>query len=156
VLDVGCGPGRLVHALLARGRAALGIDLSPSAVAEAKARGALVLRRDVFAPLPGEGRWASVLLIDGNIGIGGNPERLLRRVRDLLAPGGTLVVEVEPPDHPTEVLQVRVQSPDRTGPWFPWARVSAASIGALASDGDLTATRVQRRGGRWFAWLTRS
>ncbi|HEY3143875.1 MAG TPA: class I SAM-dependent methyltransferase, partial [Acidimicrobiales bacterium] len=51
VLDVGCGPGRLVHALLARGRAALGIDLSPSAVAEAKARGALVLRRDVFAPL---------------------------------------------------------------------------------------------------------
>ena len=32
-----------------------------------------MLRRDLFAPLPGEGRWHHVLLADGNIGIGGDP-----------------------------------------------------------------------------------
>ncbi|MFF9028173.1 class I SAM-dependent methyltransferase [Streptomyces iakyrus] len=32
VLDVGCGPGRLVAELAARGRAALGIDVSEAAV----------------------------------------------------------------------------------------------------------------------------
>jgi hypothetical protein len=40
VLDVGCGPGRHVHALVRRGVLALGVDVSPSAVRIARARGA--------------------------------------------------------------------------------------------------------------------
>src|SRR5689334_9403404 len=39
-LDVGCGPGRLVSALARRGVAALGIDISGEAVAQAHGRGA--------------------------------------------------------------------------------------------------------------------
>ncbi|MFB9332053.1 methyltransferase domain-containing protein, partial [Actinoplanes octamycinicus] len=70
-LDVGCGPGRLTAALLRLGRAALGIDVSAAAVRLARARGATALRRDVFAPLPGQGRWEHLLLADGNLGIGG-------------------------------------------------------------------------------------
>ena len=80
VLDVGCGPGRLVGALNARGVPALGIDISARAVEQARGRGAMALRRAVEQPVPAEGRWGTVLLADGNIGIGGDPAALLRPV----------------------------------------------------------------------------
>ena len=86
VLDIGCGPGRLVAALAARGRPALGIDVSEAAVARTRRLGGQALRRSVFEPLPGEGRWGTVLLVDGNVGIGGDPRALLARVAQLLAP----------------------------------------------------------------------
>ena len=60
-------------------------------------RGVPALRRDVFDRVPGEGRWHTVLLADGNIGIGGDPVRLLQRVRTLLATGGRVVVELGAP-----------------------------------------------------------
>src|SRR5690348_7657041 len=72
VLDIGCGPGRLVVGLGRLGRPALGVDPAPSAVALARRRGAAVLQRSVFDPLPGSGRWQTILLLDGNIGIGGD------------------------------------------------------------------------------------
>ena len=75
VLDVGCGPGRLTVALTERGIPALGVDISGTAVARVRRAGATALHRSVFDPLPGEGRWATVLLADGNIGIGGQPAR---------------------------------------------------------------------------------
>ena len=76
-IDVGCGPGRMSEHLMARGHGVLGIDLVAEAVRQARRRGVAALRRDVFAQLPGEGRWDTVLLADGNIGIGGDPVALL-------------------------------------------------------------------------------
>jgi SAM-dependent methyltransferase len=96
VLDVGCGPGRIVGGLAARGCLVLGIDIAATAVAMTRARGLNALRRDVFGHLPGRGRWATVVLLDGNIGIGGNPMALLRRVHSLLAPHGRVIVEANP------------------------------------------------------------
>ncbi|GGS69989.1 class I SAM-dependent methyltransferase [Streptomyces cinerochromogenes] len=93
VLDVGCGPGRLVAELAARGRTVLGIDVSAAAVDHTVRTGGQALRRSVFDPLPGEGRWGTVLLMDGNIGIGGDPRALLDRVARLLRPGGLLIAE---------------------------------------------------------------
>lgn len=95
-LDIGCGPGRMTAALGAAGHLALGIDVVDAAVSLTRQRGASALRRDVFQRLPGEGRWHCALLADGNIGIGGDPVALLQRVRTLLAPGGRVVVEVDP------------------------------------------------------------
>ena len=97
VLDVGCGPGRLLAALAAQGRAATGIDISPVAVRLARRRGGQAICASVFSPLLAAGAWRSVLLLDGNVGIGGDPERLLARVAELLTPGGEAIVEVEPP-----------------------------------------------------------
>jgi hypothetical protein len=79
-------------ALGERGVPALGIDITTYAVWLARSSGALALHRDVFAPVPGAGRWARVLLADGNIGIGGDPVVLLRRAGELLRPGGLALV----------------------------------------------------------------
>ncbi|MCA1712915.1 MAG: class I SAM-dependent methyltransferase [Actinobacteria bacterium] len=127
VLDVGCGPGRLVAALAERGVLTLGVDPAPAAVALTRRAGGLALCRSVFDPLPGTGRWAAVLLADGNIGIGGDPLRLLRRCRDLLRPTGRVLVEVAPPGAGATSAAIRLESHDgaRCGAWFPWARVAA-------------------------------
>ncbi|WP_405916559.1 class I SAM-dependent methyltransferase [Streptomyces sp. NBC_00728] len=108
VLDVGCGPGRLVAELAARGRPALGIDVSEAAVARTVRFGGQALHRSVFEPLPGEGRWGTALLVDGNIGIGGDPAALLRRTAELLAPGGLLIAETVAGADVDERVDVRI------------------------------------------------
>src|SRR5258708_3750529 len=91
------GPVGQVVALAAAGIPALGLDVAPSAVHMARARGACVLERSVFDRVPGAGRWATALLLDGNAGIGGDPEALLRRVASLLRPGGSILLAAEAP-----------------------------------------------------------
>src|SRR5579871_6390297 len=95
VLDVGCGPGRLTIALTERGVQAMGVDISRAAIDLVRQAGAPALHRSVFDPLPGVGRWATVLLADGNIGIGGLPARLLRRCAELLSAEGRILIEAE-------------------------------------------------------------
>lgn len=151
LLDIGCGPGRVGAALAASGRRVLGVDVDPEAVASAKARGGAALERSVFEPLPGEGRWGAAVLLDGNIGIGGDPAGLLARVHQLLRPGGEVVVEVLAPDEATLQLTVRVEAAGgRSGPWFPWARVGAGDFSALACRAGLRRAHAVCRGGRWF------
>ena len=98
-LDLGCGPGRLVAELAGRGVPALGVDVAPFALLLSRANGATALRRSIFDRLPGAGRWPHALLMDGNIGIGGDPGALLERLRTLIRPRvGELIVETEAED----------------------------------------------------------
>lgn len=78
-VDIGCGPGRLAEELAERGHVVLGIDIVHEAVRLTRGRGVAALVRNVFEAIPGEGRWNSALLADGNVGIGGDPEALLSR-----------------------------------------------------------------------------
>ncbi|MBR7674499.1 class I SAM-dependent methyltransferase, partial [Streptomyces daliensis] len=134
VLDIGCGPGRLVAALAALGHPVLGIDPSPAAVARTRGLGGTALRRSVFERLPGEGRWSSALLLDGNIGIGGDPVALLTRVAELLAPGGLLLVEAAA-DEVEETVEVRLDDGSGgRGPAFPWARLGRKALRARARE----------------------
>src|SRR3954447_10870581 len=156
VLDVGCGPGRLLVGLGHRGIAALGIDPAPGAAASARGRGATVLQRSVFDPLPAEGRWMTVLLMDGNIGIGGDPLRLLRRCRQLAAPSGQLVIETHRPGTGVQAHRARLELSGTAGPWFRWAEVGADAIPQLAAAAGFPAARIETAADeeRWFAIVT--
>lgn len=152
-LDVGSGPGRLTVALAERGTPVLGIDVTPYAVNIARAAGALTLLRDVFGRVPGTGRWMTVLLADGNIGIGGDPEALLRRVGELITPLGQALVEVQPPGSALRKEQVRLRHGGQSSDWFPWAYVGADQIAELARGAGLTVRETWTTHGRWFVRL---
>jgi SAM-dependent methyltransferase len=155
VLDVGCGPGRHVLALARRGVLALGVDLSPAAVALARERGARAIEACVFGAIPGAGTWGSALLLDGNVGIGGDPSALLRRLGVLLCAGGDVFVELEAPGLPDAVPLARLEMPGLTSCWFPWARVSADRADALAAGSGFFVAESWASEGRRFARMTR-
>jgi SAM-dependent methyltransferase len=164
-VDLGCGPGRLVVALADRGVPVLGVDVSVQAIERCLRRGAAVLHRDAFERLPGEGRWEHVVLADGNIGIGGDPVALLRRCRDLLVEGGTVLVELEPDAGLWQGAARLVRdacddepvpdADDLAGAWFPWAVLGSDALEEVAAAAGLSV--VERSGsassGREFAVL---
>ncbi|MCW6003284.1 class I SAM-dependent methyltransferase [Micromonospora sp. CPCC 205371] len=157
-VDVGCGPGRVAAELAARGLISFGIDTSPAAVRLTRRRGAAALRRDVFDPLPGEGRWTNILLVDGNIGIGGDPSALLRRCAQLLRRGGTVLAELDAPGTGVwrglaHVTHERMTAPPARGAPFRWARVGADAVHGLAAGAGLRVRAVFTLDGRWFAEL---
>ncbi|MEU1411712.1 methyltransferase domain-containing protein [Streptomyces sp. NPDC005731] len=155
VLDVGCGPGRLVVALTAGGVRALGVDVSPAAVARTRQRGGAAVRRSVFDRLPGEGRWGTILLMDGNLGIGGDPLALLARLRTVVPPGGRLLVEAAPHDV-DERLTVRVEDAHgRHGRPFPWARLGTTALLHTAEAVGWILTGRWADEGRFFVELHR-
>ena len=152
-LDVGCGPGRLVGALAALRVDALGIDLSREAVRQTRIRGGRAVVGDIFSLMPNEGSWDHVLLADGNIGIGGNPARLLRRVRQLLRLGGAALVEVAPPGCGLvqERLRLRVGGEDSEP--FPWAQVDANALRPVAAATGFVVDSVAELAGRYVSTL---
>lgn len=154
-VDIGCGPGRMTHALLSRGQVALGIDLVPEAVDQTVARGGAALRRDVFAQLPGEGRWSTALLADGNIGIGGDPVRLLRRAAELIAADGRIVVDLDPPGGPIEIHRVALEIGAVRTPRFRWATVPADQLDLLAEATALRTLEIVAERGRFVGTLVK-
>ena len=151
VLDVGCGPGRHVGELAARGVMALGVDASPDgrpARPRPRRRGARGL--DLRAR-PGPGHWGSALLLDGNLGIGGDPARLLRRVGELLVPGGSALVELDPPGSPTRSVRARLEGTHGPAPGSRgrWSAPAACTTWPVLRCGP----RDLEHGGRWFAEL---
>jgi len=95
VLDVGCGPAQVSRYLIARGRAAIGLDLSRAMLAQAArlVPAARLIAADL-AELPV--RRASCAAAVASYSLHHLPRALLPAVlaglRDVLAPGGVLVV----------------------------------------------------------------
>lgn len=173
-LDVGCGPGRLTAALARTGHPALGIDVSAAAVRLARRRGAVALRRDVFGPLPEAqdvfgllpeargafgplpeaGRWRHLLLADGNIGIGGDPGRLLRRCGQLVAADGQVHVELSRPGTTSWAGTAIVHNGSGPGTAMSWAQVAVDDIAPLAASASMRVLDTRTEAGRWFTTLT--
>ncbi len=154
-LDVGCGPGRMTAALVERGVTALGVDVSPLAVALTRSRGASALRRDVFSLADAPQRWEHVLLVDGNVGIGGDPIRLLWLCRELLVPGGSVLVDVAPPGQGLRVTNARLVGSTGPGNWFAWAVLGVDALDVVAAAAGLVVAQLWRVEGeqRWQAEL---
>jgi SAM-dependent methyltransferase len=153
-IDLGCGPGRLVTELIRRGIPALGVDQSATAVGLARRSGAPVLQRDVFEPLPGTGRWQTVLLADGNVGPGGDPLRVLQRAAELLGRGGQCIAEFDSAAQGIRTGMVRLESSRTVGPWFRWASVGVDCAAEIAEKAGLILNRIHPIGSRMVASLT--
>ena len=152
-IDVGCGPGRLTLALQQLGHDVIGVDVVDEAVRQTCRRGARALTADVFGPVPGEGRWDSALLADGNIGIGGDPVTLLRRVRQLLRPAGRAVVELGGPGSASHQGWAALEGPSGRSRPFRWAWLSVDDVGPVAAAAGLHVRSVHALGDRWAVVL---
>ena len=157
VLDIGCGPGRMIQAAIDEGLDALGVDVSPTAVRIAVAAGLAVLHRSVFDDIPLEGTWATLLLVDGNIGIGGDPDALLDRCVSLLAVDGVLVVEVHrDPEHDLAYESTLQDAAGHTSDAFPWAEIGVSALRRRAAKVGLVQVAEWTKGERSFARLARA
>ena len=104
--------------------------------------------------MPAEGSWEQILLTDGNIGIGGNPVRTLRRAADLLAHGGIVIVEIDPPATAFCYEMLRWETEQHLGHWFPWSRMGAGALGEIAHAAGFAVTHVVDIHDRVIAVLT--
>lgn len=152
VLDIGCGAGRHLVALGRRGVEATGVEVSRFAVAIAREQGADVIHGSVFE-LSEERQWETALLLDGNVGIGGDPGRLLSCSAELLRPGGQLLVELEAPSVQTRAVNLRLEGPSDVSEWFPWAWVGVDAIAPIAETAGMKVSDLWSAGERWFAQL---
>ena len=154
VLDIGCGPGRMVRAALDLGLDVLGVDLSPTAIAIATEAGLPVLERSVFDRLPGEGRWQTALLVDGNVGIGGDVRAMLARCVQLLAPSGEIVVELHADASRDSTYTARlVDARGGQSGIFPWAEIGLQPMAGVAGSLGLAVVQSWTLGDRTFCRL---
>jgi SAM-dependent methyltransferase len=156
VLDLGCGPGRMVMALLRSGRSALGVDMSEVAVGTSMSRGGPALHRRIAERLPAEGRWGTALLVDSNVGMGGDVAALLRRCCDLVGAGGLIICEVDPIRERNEVHAVVLTVGNVRSTPLLWGRVGASALAEVAAGLDLFVAEEWSAGGRVFVTLRRS
>ncbi|WP_026249170.1 class I SAM-dependent methyltransferase [Streptomyces sp. LaPpAH-108] len=95
VLDLGCGTGSLALLAAEQGHRVTAVDSSPAMVELARAklagRDAAVLRGDAAEPPVGEGS-TDVVLVRHVLWALPEPEKVLRRWRELLRPGGRFVL----------------------------------------------------------------
>ena len=157
VLDIGCGPGRMVRAAGELGLMALGLDVSPDVVELARRGGMAVALGSVFDRVPAEGTWRTALLIDGNVGIGGDVAALLSRCGEIVAESATLIVEVHPDDdrdHSYNATLVDAEGSQSAA--FPWAEVGLTRLREVAQASGFAVDSAFTAGGRRFCSLTRA
>jgi hypothetical protein len=92
-------------------------------------------------------------LADGNVGLGGDPTRVLRRAGELMRIGGRCVAEFDPGISGVQSRWVRLESAKTVGPWFPWASVGIDCAKRLAEEVGLAVKAVMPVGGRVLASL---
>src|SRR5262245_49659382 len=100
VLDAGCGFGRFAAALMEHGCEAVGVDISPAAIAEAERRcpGPTYVVADLLQPLPeGLGSFDALVSMYSSYGYGetvAEDVQMLRAFHAALRPAGRLVMQL--------------------------------------------------------------
>ena len=154
VLDVGCGPGRMVRAALGLGLHALGLDVSAAAIDLAGSLGGAYHLGSVFDAVPAAGIWQTVLLVDGNIGIGGDVRAMLERCRELLSPTGEIVIELhDDVDLDNTYVGQLVDARGDKSAFFPWAEIGLNPLTRIAEELGLALVQSWTIDGRSFCRL---
>ncbi len=133
VLDLGTGAGRAALYFQQRGLPVTAVDASPGAVEVCRRRGVADVRLGDANDPPRDRCWAAVLLLCGNLGLGGSWEgsrELLTRLAELAAPGAVLVGDsVNPTGAPQVDLRIRYKH--LITPWWSQYNIPAERMTAL-------------------------
>lgn len=112
VLDLGCGTGELAAAAAAAGMRAVGCDISPQMLRQARAAGlagsgsVYWLRLDPgWQTLPLRAGSFDAVVAASVLEYVADPAAVLRECRRLLRPGGTVLCTVPDPSHPVRWLE---------------------------------------------------
>src|SRR5436190_16875600 len=144
VLDLGCGAGRVALYLQALGFRVTAVDNSAGAVEVCRRRGVVDARLGDLNGPPHDQRWGAVLLLCGNLGLGGSwsgNRALLRRLSEVTAPGAVLVGD-SVDFHGKGDVRLRIRYADAVTPWWPQRNVKALEIPALVEG---TGWRIERQ-----------
>ena len=151
VLDLGAGAGRHSLHLQHKGHEVTAVDASPGAVEVCRARGIADARLGDLNEMPPDGRWDTILLMCGNLGLGGDwePTRsLLTRLGQLTTRGGLLIGDSVDPtsDDPASLayeernreagfhrghVRLRLHYGDLVTPWWRQINFPPTDIGEL-------------------------
>jgi SAM-dependent methyltransferase len=181
VLDVGCGAGRTLLWLRNQGVAAIGIDLSPGAVAVCQRRGCEDVRlMDIMSPEAdaiSHGAFRTAVLFGNNVGIGGTLEgagHLLRRLARAVAPEGCLLVtgldiaQTSDPHHlayhrqkrargrPIGEITMRFEYEEEIGPWMQWFHPTPDELRELAIETGWSFEEISSSGGLFYSAVLRN
>jgi SAM-dependent methyltransferase len=133
VLDLGGGAGRAALYFQERGLQVTLVESSPGAVEVCRARGVRDARLGDLNDPPDEKRWGAVLLLCGNLGLGGSWDgnrALLTRLAALTLPGAVLVGDSVNVSNP-EGIGLRIRYGDIVTPWWRQRNVASSEMPAL-------------------------
>lgn len=136
VLDLGAGAGRVALHLQNRGLRVTAVESSPGAAEVCRQRGVLDVRVQDFNDPPSDQAWETVLLLCGNLGLGGSWEgnrRLLQGLAATCAPGALLVGDSVNYTGRAEI-GLRIRYGDLVTPWWRQRNVAASEAAALVLD----------------------
>jgi len=140
VLEMGCGSGRLLEGIARSGHEAVGVDISVPMLRRARRRldGAPVrlYRGDMASPLP-ERTFGLIILARHQLGYlrrRRQLELMLTRVRDHLAPGGTLLLDLASPE--TLRDDGRLRTVLQCAGWDSWLNAWVQKWGGVTMHGE--------------------
>jgi SAM-dependent methyltransferase len=133
VLDLGAGAGRAALYLQQRGLPVTAVDASPGAAEVCRRRGVADVRLGDVNDPPQDRRWGAVLLLCGNLGLGGSwdgSRRLLARLAELVMPGAVLAGDSMTAAGPPQT-ELRIRYRGLVTPWWSQYNVPASRVAAL-------------------------
>ena len=142
-LDLGAGAGRASLWLQQQGVAVTAVDSSRGAVAVCRDRGVADARLADLNDPPADQQWRAVLLLCGNLGLGGTWDgirRLLHRLGERTAPDAVVVADTVEPRGPAEI-GLRIRYKGVATPWWRQHNVPVAAMESLVRD---TGWRIDR------------
>jgi hypothetical protein len=116
-----------------RGLQVTAVEASPDPAEVCRRRGIADVRLGDLNDPPTDQPWAAVLLLCGNLGLGGSWEgnrRLLARLAELVTAGAVLVGDSVTPDDQARVL-LRIRYRELVTPWWSQYNIPAAQMAAL-------------------------
>jgi SAM-dependent methyltransferase len=174
VLDLGCGGGR--HALYFQdlGLDVTAVDVSPGAIEVSRKRGVRDARLlDLRSP-PDDQPWGSVLMMCGNLGLGGSwaeTRELLALLSERSAPGAVLIGDTVDPTQTDEPAHLRYQAANRSAgrhvgevtlrlrygdlvsPWWRLVNVPESDVAELVAETGWTLAKHLRDGADQYVAL---